>query len=164
MRAARTYLVIATAVITLLVGVWFFLAPTPRLELNPQVAGDDITGTGILDGMTFAGEMGATDGQGPVEDQFVFSKGTFVSTECDRRCGYPARPYFVRNVGDKIEFVSASNCLYKDAKIEWRGTIADGRMEGVSTWTVKRWYWTIEKEIPFWGTLKESAGPVASTQ
>lgn len=124
----------------------------------------EVGGSGVLDGMTFSGLMGAAEDGEPVEDNFIFDNGTFMSTECDRRCGYPARPYFVRNVGEKIEFFSESNCLYKDAKIVWHGTVEDGTIRGVSSWTVNRWYWTIEKEIPFHGTLNTSGGSIASSQ
>ena len=167
MRRDTTYLLVVGAVgvvLAVLVGAWFLFSPSTKLERAGQIDTAEISGTGILDGMTFSGVMGATEDRDEVKDNFVFANGTFMSTECDRRCGYPARPYFVRHVGEKIEFFSESNCLYKDAKIVWRGTVENGTIRGMSNWTVNRWYWTIEKESPFEGTLKESADSVASNR
>lgn len=99
-----------------------------------------------------------------MKDTLVFANGTFVSTECERRCKYPARPYFIRQVGDRIEFISETRCPDKDAKIVWRGTVDDGTIKGVFTWTTVRWYWTIEKEFSFEGTIVEGATPIASSR
>ena len=162
MKRATAYLVAASVLLAGFVALWFALVPpvVPQGDREAEVA----EGSGVLDGMTFAGMMAPADGSDPVEDTFVFADGKFASTECDRRCGYPARAYFVRNVGERIEFVSESHCLYKDAKIVWRGIVDGDTIEGVSTWTLKRWYWTIEKELHFEGTLMVSTSPVASTQ
>ena len=66
---------------------------------------------------------------------------------------------------DKTEFISESHCLYKDAKIVWRGTINGDTLKGVSSWTVKRWYWTIERNLIFEGTITAhtTAIPVVSS-
>lgn len=143
---------------------WFPPSPTKIPVQDGQVEMADVSGSGILDGMTFSGAMGQIGEPGDMDDTFVFANGTFVSTECDKRCGYPARPYFVRHIGDKIEFTSESRCLYKDAKIVWRGTVYNGTIKGVSTWTVNRWYWTIEKKFSFEGTLINPADSVTSSQ
>ena len=132
---------------------------------EPAAIADDsepFVGTGPLDGLTFHGSMGPVGKPATVEDRFVFSQGAFVSTECRERCKYPARPYFVRKDGDAIAFVSETKCPYKDAKIVWRGTVKDGRVEGVSTWSVNRWYWTVENEFWFEGTLSEGPATTSS--
>ena len=150
-----------------LVGAWAVLGPGMGPGTGPAdgaVAASDVGGSGMLDGMTFTGTMRLPSDTDDVEDTFVFANGTFFSTECDRRCGYPARPYYVRHVGEKIEFFSESRCLHKDAKIVWHGTVENGTIRGVSDWTLRRWYWTIEKRFVFEGTLTKPAGPVASTQ
>lgn len=120
------------------------------------------SGSGILDGMTFSGELGPVGGSADAKDNLIFTNGVFSSAECERRCGYPAGPYYVRQVGDRIEFVSESNCTYKDATISWRGTIENGLLKGGFTWISSRWYWTIEKEFWFEGKLVEKASPIAS--
>ena len=162
MKRRSAYFLSTGVFVIALAAAWLALSPTNRVKVA-QVEVVDDGGTGILDGMTFAGSMRlASESQG-VDDTFVFANGTFASTECDRRCGYPARPYFIRHVDGKIEFISESHCLYKDAKIEWRGTVEDGTIKGESIWTVDRWYWTIEKEFLFEGTLVDTAAPAASS-
>jgi len=158
----RSKLMLAIILLFGVLGIsWITLSSTPKSFLEDRVTAKGILGKGILDGMTFAAAMRLPGDTDDVDDIFVFANGTFVSTECDERCGYPARPYFVRYVDDAVEFISESHCLYKDAKIVWRGTIKDGKISGVSTWTVKRWYWTIEKELLFKGTLVDTAASVA---
>ena len=79
---------------------------------NPTSQDEIITGP--LDGMTFNGALGPDGKPKDVPDSFVFENGTFVSKECEIRCKYPARPYFVRTNGDRIEFISETKCPYKD--------------------------------------------------
>ena len=122
-------------------------------------------GSGILDGMTFAGQI-VRDGKPVVDvvDKWVFERGTFLSTECAVRCNYPLAPYFIREQGAKIEFISESRCTDQNATILWRGTIESGSIRGVKRWTVKRWYWTIIKEFEFEGSLTGLSNSAAATQ
>jgi len=117
-----------------------------------------------LDGMTFIAALGPDGQPKDVEDRFVFANGTFVSKECELRCEYPARPYFVRKAGDKVEFLSETKCPYKDATIVWRGTVEGDAIQGVATWTIKRWYWSIEKKYEFSGRLEQSTPPLARAE
>ncbi len=146
----------------LLVAVWSLWPDSLRQAhaegLNAEKAAD----VGMLDGKTFKGGVGPRGKPADVEDTFVFADGTFVSVECELRCQYPARPYFVRETGGAIEFISETECPYKDAKIVWRGTVVGDSIEGVATWTMSRWYWTIEKEFSFSGILQNASSPVAS--
>ena len=119
---------------------------------------------GPLDGMTFTGALGPDGKPKDVPDSFVFENGTFVSKECELRCKYPARPYFVRSNGNRIEFISETKCPYKDAKITWRGTIEGDRITGKSTWVVKRWYWTVENSFEFEGKLASKPASTVSTE
>ena len=116
-------------------------------------AGDGTDAAGPLDGMTFVGMLGPDGKPKDIADTFVFENGTFVSKECELRCKYPARPYFVRNEGGKTLFISETQCPYKDAKIVWRGTVDGDTIKGESTWVVKRWYWTYEDTFEFEGKL-----------
>ena len=118
---------------------------------------------GPLDGMVFEGALGPDGKPKDTADSFVFANGTFVSKECELRCKYPARPYYVRVNGDKTEFISETQCPYKDAKIVWRGTVEGDRIEGKSTWVVKRWYWTVENTFEFEGKLVSSPPAAAAT-
>lgn len=121
-------------------------------------SGDNTTPTpgsqaGPLDGLIFTGALGPDGKPKDTPDSFVFENGTFVSKECELRCKYPARPYFVRVNGAKTEFISETECPYKDAKIVWRGTVEGDTIKGKSTWVVKRWYWTVEDTFEFEGKL-----------
>lgn len=109
--------------------------------------------SGPLDGMTFRGALGPDGKPKDTPDVFVFENGTFVSKECESRCKYPARPYFVRVNGNKTEFISETRCPYKDARIVWRGTVEGDRITGKSTWVVNRWYWSVENTFEFEGRL-----------
>ncbi len=121
----------------------------------------DVAVKAPLDGKVFIGALGPEGKPKDVEDRFVFENGTFVSKECELRCEYPARPYFVREAGERIEFLSETRCPYKDASIVWRGVVEDDTIKGVATWTINRWYWTIERKYEFSGKLKQSVAPLA---
>jgi len=136
-------------------------APWAQSSGTGQLAAtSDGKAAGVLDGMTFVARMGPSGKPADVEDNLIFAKGMFLSKECDRRCGYPPAPYYVRHLGERIEFVSESTCDNNDATMSWRGTIEDRLIKGRVRWTAERWYWTIEKEFWFEGTLADDARPV----
>ncbi|MEE4379122.1 MAG: hypothetical protein V2J55_16650 [Candidatus Competibacteraceae bacterium] len=142
-------------------GSWFILSITTKPVITDRTSALQGDGSGPLDGMTFTGMLGPEGKPKDIEDSFVFENGTFVSKECELRCQYPPAPYKVHRANGQTVFVSETRCPYKDAKIVWRGTLDGNTISGVSTWTVKRWYWTVEKNFEFVGTLSI---PVASTQ
>ena len=152
---------IHTAAVTLTFGALMAFNLT-----NPAGAGqeENLTTTGPLDGMSFSGALGPDGQPKDVVDRFVFYDGTFVSKECELRCKYPARPYSVNRADGKVTFTSRTKCPYKDATIVWRGTVDGDTIEGVATWTIKRWYWTLEKRYEFSGKLEQSNPPLASAQ
>ena len=159
----KTYLTVSiTALTVVLASTWFVLSQAANPKLSQNVESNQSNASGILDGMTFSGELRPVDGSRRTRDRFGFANGTFVSTECEKRCDYPARPYFVRQNEGRVEFVSETRCPYKDAKIVWRGTVDDGKIKGEGTWTISRWYWTREKKYWFEGTLLKDTPLVAS--
>lgn len=111
---------------------------------------------GPLDGMVFEGMLGPDGQPKDVSDTFVFEGGTFVSKECELRCDYPARPYTAARVGDAWQFESTTRCPYKDATIVWRGSVSGDRIEGMATWTIRRWYWTVTRDFAFEAQLQQS--------
>ncbi len=119
------------------------------------------TGAGPLDGMTFTGMLGPEGRPKDIADTFVFAGGTFVSKECELRCDYPARPYAAVETDDGWRFESVTRCPYKDATIVWRGTVRDGRVEGVATWTMRRWYWSLERDFTFEARQESPARVIA---
>lgn len=153
MRLPKMALVLAIPAFALAIG--WSLQPGdagPNAAETPTNAAD---GAGPLDGLVFKGGVSPAGDAKDIADVFVFEDGTFVSMECELRCDYPARPYFVRSADGKTEFISETRCPYKDATIVWRGVVDGDRIEGHATWRVKRWYWTIEKRLEFSGTLTD---------
>jgi len=150
--------------VTLAAGGWSFQMHAAGSDAAANDATSPESGTGPLDGMKFIGALGPDGKPKDVEDSFVFENGTFVSKECELRCKYPARPYFVRQNGTKTDFISETKCPYKDAKIIWRGTVEGDTIKGKSTWVVKRWYWTVENTFEFEGKLVESSTSTASSE
>lgn len=162
MRQSKTVLSIGV-LLAALAGVWLVFAPAANL-VRAETSGTAVAeGSGILDGMTFTSELGPLGKPANEKDSLVFENGLFVSRECERRCGYPPAPYFVRRVGEKTEFIIETHCPGKDSTIVWRGTVDEGNgtIKGVFTWISARWYWTIEKEFWFEGTLAERNVPMA---
>lgn len=121
------------------------------------------TGPGPLDGLVFKGMLGPEGKPLDVADTFVFADGTFVSVECELRCDYPARPYVATETADGWQFTSITRCPYKDATIVWNGTVKDNRISGVATWTMNRWYWSIERDFEFEATLSDEPKLAANT-
>lgn len=146
-----------------LAGGWIAYSKAPQFARSASLTVQNGEGSGVLDGMSFSSELGIAGEPGDIDDRLIFRDGLFVSTECDRRCGYPAQPYYTRRVGDRIEFVSEARCLHKDATLLWRGVVEDGTISGTFTWTLNRWYWTLEKEFWFKGKLTESSAPIAGS-
>jgi hypothetical protein len=125
---------------------------------DDAAAGSDTTtaDVGPLDGMTFVGKIGPGGEPKDAPDVFVFQDGHFVSKDHAARCRYPARPYFVRTVGDATEFVSETRCPHKDATIVWRGRVAGDQISGVAAWTSQRWRWSWKTEYAFDGRIMEA--------
>ena len=156
MKKSTLVVSLAVAIVTLAIG-WtsqIYAAESDTVE-------GDVSGP--LDGMTFVGALGPDGKPKDIQDTFVFENGTFVSKECELNCKYPARPYFVRVNGEKTEFISETQCPYKDAKIVWRGTVEGDTIKGKSTWVVKRWYWTVENTFEFEGKLAEQPISITSS-
>jgi len=120
--------------------------------------------SGALDGMVFIGGHGPSGKPADIEDTFVFKDGNFISKEGEAMCQSPACPYFIRHVGNTIEFISETRCQDKNAKIFWRGTVDGETIKGVFHWTNERWYWTIEKDFWFEGTLVENTATTLGSQ
>ena len=156
-----TYLI---SIAILASATWAFLSrASDSNSVNSPTSQEEII-PGPLDGMTFSGALGPDGKPKDIPDSFVFENGTFVSKECELRCKYPARPYFVRTNGDRIEFISETKCPYKDAKIIWRGTIEGNTIKGKSTWVIKRWYWSVENSFEFEGKLASKPAATVITE
>jgi hypothetical protein len=126
------------------------IAISPESTSSPYIS--------MLEGKSFAGELGPLGKTAISTDLLEFRDGKFISQECERKCGYTDGIYWVRSDPDSdgIQVMSETPCLKSDATIVWRGTVKGDEIEGVFTWTSRRWYWTIEKEFWFNGKLVQS--------
>ncbi len=111
-------------------------------------AGDTMA-SGPLDGMVFSGKIGAA-GSHQLDDELHFRDGKFWSEYCTR-CGLPPGDYWVRSVGDEIHF--RGTLVGKPGTFIYEGRIVDGKATASVSWTKERWYWTINRELKFSGSL-----------
>jgi hypothetical protein len=134
-------------------GLFVGLSPQGNDEVAQPPSGTIAAGSGMLDGKVFEARLGMEGRPADRDDTLVFDRGVLLSLECQKICDFPARPYYVRQTEDHLEFVSITRCPTRDAEIVWRGKVRDGAIEGVASWTTKRWYWTVERDFHFSGTL-----------
>lgn len=149
-RTVLTIAVLGAALIT----AWLVALDTPIPASNHATQTD---GSGILDGREFAGKVGIVGKPLDTADTWNFSKGTFVSTQCETQCRYPRVPYYIRQYDGAVEFIGETRCLDKDATISWHGKVKGDTIEGTFTWNINRWYWNIEKKFWFEGSLTSQA-------
>lgn len=111
---------------------------------------------GPLDGQTFSGELGPIGKPADATDSWVFQDGWFLSKSC-LECGFPRSGYSAEVRNGEVAFTTKTNCPVSDAVIVWEGTVRGREIEGVYTWTKKRWYRTVRKQFWFKGTLEDAA-------
>lgn len=116
----------------------------------------------VLDGKRFVGEIGPMGESAVTDDLLVFEEGMFVSKECERRCGYTEGPYWIRYVQEGVRMTATLSCSKSDATLVWNGIVRGDEIEGTIKWTSERWYWTIEKELWFKGSLATQDGESGS--
>jgi hypothetical protein len=128
-------------VIGLLALMWFSIS-------GPAMA--DGRSSGPLDGMVFVGKIGPK-GNPDLDDELHFRDGKFWSAICTQ-CGFKPGDYWVRNVGNGIEF--RGELVGDRGTFHYRGAIVDGEANVSIGWTKSRWYWTIERELEFVGEMR----------
>ena len=156
------YFAIFAGLLIFAVGGWIVFSNTGPFAKEELVDISKLHGKGVLDGMIFKSELGPIGKPPDIKDDLIFKDGMFVSVQCERQCNYPAQPYFVREKDGEIQFVSETKCLTKDAKLVWRGSVKGNTIEGILEWTANRWYWTVQKEFWFKGTIKKASESIAS--
>ena len=114
--------------------------------------------SGPLDGMVFEGRIGTLPDP-DVDDRLYFEAGKFWSQACIR-CGYRPGDYWVRRVGDTIQFTG--ELVGEGGKFVYRGEIRDGSADVRINWTKRRWYWSIDRDLAFRGALRPGAEPDAT--
>ena len=109
--------------------------------------------SGVLDGKEFVGPTGEKGKKVHHEDVLIFNDGKFTSSECFQY-GFKGGPYTATVEGDSIHF-HAVTVSPTHGKMEWKGTLKDGTLDVIYTWTKERWLWTTFREYWFKGSLKE---------
>jgi len=155
----RPWRKIQLACAAVLIGALVCMAWARAGDMSPAAApAQEPAGThSVLDGRSFVGEIGPVGEAAFTKDVWEFRDGTFVSKECQERCGYPRSPYWVRFQEDAVQFRSKSTCPDTEATIVWKGVVKGDRIEGTFTWTRERWYWTVQKDFWFEGRLVKPA-------
>lgn len=125
------------------------MQPTDSRDIGPDRS------PGPLDGRSFSGKYGPLGKPADGHDTWVFQNGSFWSKGC-LECGFPQSVYSTRAESGTLDFKTTTSCPVSDADIVWEGTVDDGKIEGVFTWTKKRWYRTVRKRFWFKGTLEEA--------
>ncbi|PJK28017.1 hypothetical protein CVT23_19200 [Minwuia thermotolerans] len=121
-----------------------------------MVAGEETrqdAARGPLDGMAFVGMIGPVEDP-DVADILYFDEGQFWSKACTR-CGFMPSPYYARSVGDSIEFRGELESRDR-GKFSYFGTVQDGQITAIIRWRRDRWYWSIDRDLRFEGTLSET--------
>lgn len=113
----------------------------------------DTTAQGALDGMVFVSTINVAEYDTPFADRMTFRDGTFFSEECQRHCDFGAEAYFTRVEADGIAFVADMACADAPQSVRWEGRVTGDRIEGTALWKVERFYWTVERQATFSGTL-----------
>lgn len=130
------------------------LAALPLLTAAaPALAEAALPGAGPLDGLEFVSVIEVAQYDAPFEDRMVFADGTFFSEECQRRCDFGAHPYTAWREGDTIHFTATLTCADAPQSVTWQGRVTGDRIEGSALWRVERFYWTVERQGTYSGTL-----------
>lgn len=86
----------------------------------------------VLDGKTFAGEMGEAGKDKGDEDELVFKDGKFLSVAC-QEYGFGDAPYTAAVSGDTTTF-ETETVSAKEGKMKWTGTVTGDKLEGTVMW------------------------------
>lgn len=120
---------------------------------------DGTSASGPLDGMSFVGALGPEGKPGDRDDVIHFADGQFWSDNCVP-CGFPPGPYWVRYEGDEIHFRGELRSP-ESGEFAYSGVVRDDQLTVILKWRKERWYWSIERDFWFEGTLR--ATPVANS-
>ena len=127
----------------------------------PAAFGDaPSSGRGPLDGMTFVGKFGPADKPLDTDDRLHFDDGQFWSAICVK-CGFHPGRYWVREDSEGMHFLG--ELVSERGRFRYHGRVKNGRIEVRINWRKERWYWTIDRDFRFEGTL-ENADAAPSAQ
>ena len=127
------------------------------LGADSRLTAELTASSGPLDGMAFVGQFGPADDNGdPTDDILFFRNGHFWSKACVP-CGFLPGRYWVHRTADTIHFRGQLESP-KGGTFVYSGKYRDGRMSVSIDWKKERWYWTVNREFSFEGTLRDGGG------
>ena len=104
---------------------------------------------GPLDGKVFVGEAGEKGKPADEKDVITFADGKFHSSACDQY-GFNKAEYTARTEGDATIF-EVTTVSEKEGQLKWKGTIKDGKAEGIFIHHRKpAWYRPNPEPIEHW--------------
>ena len=115
---------------------------------------------GPLDGTHFVGVFGPADRPGDREDTLYFSDGQFWSANCVP-CGFKPGMYWVRHAGGAIHFRGEMESPER-GKFYYTGIVRGKHLSAKIKWRKDRWYWSINRDFKFEGTLSEGAATASA--
>jgi hypothetical protein len=105
--------------------------------------------------MSFVGSLGPEGEPGDRDDVIHFADGQFWSENCVP-CGFPPGRYWVRYEDDEIHF--RGNLRSPDnGEFSYRGVVQGNRLTVTMNWRKERWYWSLDRDFWFEGTLAAMA-------
>ena len=133
----------------------------PRLGAETLPGPQQVAASGPLDGMAFAGILGPADDFGDGRpDTLYFRNGHFWSEQCVP-CGFMPGRYWVHETADGIHFRGELTSP-ENGTFEYTGVVRDGEISVTADWRKERWYWTIDREFRFEGTLRDGSKSFAT--
>jgi len=130
------------------------------LAAASPVRGDDADAAakahGRLDGMRFVGAFAPESAPADVkQDILFFGDGHFWSDNCVP-CGFAPGVYWLRLDGDAIHFRGVMESPER-GRFTYVGVIRAGHLSATINWRRERWYWSIDRNFRFEGTLSAKA-------
>lgn len=131
------------------------------LGADSRLTAEQTNSSGPLDGMAFVGRLGPADENGePTDDTLFFRNGHFWSKVCVP-CGFLPGRYWVHRTAEAIQFRGQLESA-EGGTFVYFGEYRDGQMSVSIDWKKERWYWTVEREFRFEGTLRDGGGSFAT--
>lgn len=152
--AARRRTGVLGATLAVLSGLIPALAGQPP-ETGPR---------GPLDGLSFSGRFGVQGEPPDRTDTLHFRDGHFWSENCVP-CGFAPGLYWVRRDGGRIHF-RGELASAERGRFRFAGEVRGERIEVSINWQRERWYWTIDRDFRFTGSLapEVDAPPLAEAR
>lgn len=142
----------ARVIASLLIPGWLTLAE-PAWPAGGQEEASSPVPAGPLDGLTFDGRYGPKEKPRDRPDTLRFEGGWFWSEDCSRH-GFGPAPYWVRFEGANIRFSAVLESA-DNGTLAFEGVVRGPEMAATVTWRKKRWYWSIDQQFAYEGSLSE---------